>query len=77
MLQMCPPKKNDRKERKNASIFFMGEGEGSKQQTRDFHNFYRDRKLNDQRGGSAEAVSYTAVGTCGTRDHRGWHKVQD
>lgn len=55
----------------------MGEGERSKQQTRDFHNFYRDRKLNDQRGGSAEAVSYTAVGTCGTRDHRGWHKVQD
>lgn len=42
----------------------MGELERSKQQTRDFNNFWKDKKTNYQRGGTSEQASYTLVGTC-------------
>ena len=53
------PVNNNREESKKGSILLTGDQKRSKQQTRDFNNFWKDRKPNDQRGGSSREVSYT------------------
>ena len=53
------PVNNNREAHKKGSILLTGDQERSKQQTRDFNNFWKDREPNDQRGGSSREVSYT------------------
>lgn len=47
----------------------MGEWKRSKQQTRDFNNFWKDRKPIII-GGSAGDMSYHLLALAGTGDHR-------
>ena len=58
-LSSPSPMRNNREESKKGTILLTGDSGRSKQQTRDFNNFWKESKPNDQRGGSSGEVSYT------------------